>query len=94
MPVLLLIRPRSGEEVRDLRNLAESQKMGARLRDLTRTWLLSHQRMRAREIVALVGIGDATVRSSSSSGLSHRKKARMSRLCARLSESVRVVDPR
>ena len=62
MPTLLLLRPLTDEEVRDLRTLAHGQKVEARLRDRAPICWLSHQGTRVREIVTLVGIGDATVR--------------------------------
>lgn len=62
MPDLVLLRPRSGEEVRDLRLLAHGQNLEARLRDCARICWLAHQGTRLPEIVAVVGIDDATVR--------------------------------
>lgn len=62
MPALLLLRPLAEEEATDLRTLAHGQKVEARLRDRARICWLSHEGKRVREIVALVGIGDATVR--------------------------------
>jgi transposase len=58
----LLLRPLTEEEVRALRTLAHGQKVEARLRDRARICWLSHEGHRVREIVALVGTGDATVR--------------------------------
>lgn len=62
MPELLLLRPLTEEETAGLRALAHGQKVEARLRDRARICWLSHEGNRVREIVALIGIGDATVR--------------------------------
>jgi transposase len=50
------------EETIALQRLARGQKVEARLRDRARICWLSHEGKRVREIVALVGTGDATVR--------------------------------
>jgi transposase len=57
-----MLRPVTDEEGRDRRTLAHGQKVEARLRDRARICWLSHDGKRVREIVALVGTGDATVR--------------------------------
>jgi transposase len=62
VPELLLLRPLTEEEAAGLRSLAHGQKVEARLRDRARICWLSHEGKRVREIVALVGIGEATVR--------------------------------
>jgi transposase len=62
VPERLLLRPLTEEETCDLRVLAHGQKVEARLRDRARICWLSHQGKRVREIVARVGVGDATVR--------------------------------
>jgi transposase len=59
---LLLLRPLTDEEASDLRALAHGQKVEARLRDRARICWCSHQGKRIREIVALVGVSDSTVR--------------------------------
>jgi transposase len=59
---LLRLRPLTDEEIRDLRTMAHGQKVEARLRDRARICWLSHQGQQVREIVALTGGGDATVR--------------------------------
>jgi len=62
VPELLLLRPLTDEETSDLRALAHGQKVEARLRDRARICWLSHNGKRVREIVALVGISEPTVR--------------------------------
>ena len=62
MPELLLLRPLTEEETTDLRTVAHGQKVEARLRDRARICWLSHDGKRVREIVALMGLDDKTVR--------------------------------
>lgn len=62
MPECLLLRPLTEEEIRDLRTVAHGQKVEARLRDRARICWLSHNGHRVREIVALMGLDDKTVR--------------------------------
>jgi len=62
VPELLLLRPLTEEEATDLRTLAHGQKVEARLRDRARICWLSHEGRRVREIIALVGVNEKTVR--------------------------------
>ncbi|MDQ3655969.1 MAG: helix-turn-helix domain-containing protein [Chloroflexota bacterium] len=62
MPELLLLRPLTEAETTELGALAHGHKVEARLRDRARICWLSHEGKRVREIVARVGIRDATVR--------------------------------
>jgi len=59
---VLLLRPLTDEETIALRSMAHSLKVEARRRDRARICWLSHEGKRVREIVALAGTGDATVR--------------------------------
>ena len=62
MPERLLLRPLTDDEVRDLRTLAQGQKVEARLRDRACICWLSHTGQGVREILATVGVNDKTVR--------------------------------
>jgi len=62
VPELLLLRPLTEEETRELRTLAQSQKVEARLRDRARICWLSHDGNCVREIVAQTAANEKTVR--------------------------------
>lgn len=62
MPELLLLRPLTAEETRDLRVLAHSQKGEARLRDRARICWFSHEGHGVREIIVRTGSNEKTVR--------------------------------
>ncbi len=62
MPELLVLRPLTDEEARQLQSLAHGQKVEARRRDRARICWLSHTGHRISEIVAIVGMNDKTVR--------------------------------
>ena len=55
MPALLLLRPLTEEETEELRRLAQSQKVEARLRERARICWRSHEGQRVREIMAALG---------------------------------------
>lgn len=62
MPELLLLRPLTEEETRDLRRLAQGQKVEARLRERARICWRSHEGQRVREIMAALHLDERTVR--------------------------------
>ncbi|MDQ3656287.1 MAG: helix-turn-helix domain-containing protein, partial [Chloroflexota bacterium] len=62
MPELVLHRPLPEADVRALRTVAHGLQGEARLRDRARIGWLSHDGHRVREIVALAGISEPTVR--------------------------------
>ncbi len=62
MPERLTLRPLTAEEEQTLHALARGQKTEARLRDRARICWLAHQGKRVAEIVAELGVGDATAR--------------------------------
>ena len=62
MPALLLLRPLTDEETAELRRLAQSQKVEARLRERARICWRSHEGQSAREIMAALHLDGRTVR--------------------------------
>lgn len=62
MPALLLLRPLSDDETTELRRLAHSQKVEARLRERARICWRSHEGHRVREIMAALHLDERTVR--------------------------------
>lgn len=62
MPDLLLLRSLTDEETTELRRLAQSQKVEARLRERARICWRSHQGQRVREITSALYLDERTVR--------------------------------
>jgi transposase len=62
MPARLLLRPLTDEETRELRRLAQSQKVEARLRERARICWHSHEGHRVREITVALHLDERTVR--------------------------------
>lgn len=62
MPDLLLLRPLTADETHDLRRLAHSQKVEARLRERARICWRSHEGRCVREIVTDLQLNEKTVR--------------------------------
>jgi transposase len=62
MPALLLLRPLTAEESAELRRLAQSQKVEARLRERARICWRSHDGQCVREIVSALRLDERTVR--------------------------------
>lgn len=62
MPDLLLLRPLTDEEIVELRRLAQSQTVEARLRERARICWRSHEGQRVREIMTALHLDDRTVR--------------------------------
>lgn len=62
MPALLLLRPLTVEESAELRRLAQSQTVEARLRERARICWRSHEGQRVREIMAALHLDERTVR--------------------------------
>src|SRR6188768_107885 len=62
MPALLLLRPLTEEETEELRRLAQSQKVEARLRERARICWRSHEGQRVRQIMMDLRLDEKTVR--------------------------------
>lgn len=62
MPARLLLRSLTAEERAELRRLAQSQKVEARLRERARICWRSHEGQRVREIMAALHLDERTVR--------------------------------
>ena len=62
MPDLLLLRPLTDEETRDLRRLVHGQKVEARLRERARICWRSHEGQRVRQIMTDLRLDEKTVR--------------------------------
>lgn len=62
MPTLLQVRPLTEDEANDLRRLAHSQKVEARIRERARICWRSHEGQCVREIVTNLRLNEKTVR--------------------------------